>query len=187
MKRLFALFLCVICLGLCACNDTESSSLESEGEPITLRVPVVTINDEGVASWQAQEGAIGYEYKISSKDSISVGADVTQIKLLGGESICVRAIGDERAYLSSDWSDNVSKIIQLSEPVVSQKVFGSQILVSWELDERASSYQYRLNTGAPTPIAENSFLINASDAFYIQAVGDGTRYDNSEWVLVMAK
>ena len=185
MKRFFAILCTALCLISCSCGDEVQSS--SSGEAITLNTPVVSINEDGVASWSV-EGAIGYEYQISGKNAIQVGANVTQIKLLGGESIRVRALGDGVGTLSSEWSESASKIIQLKTPVLNQRALPTgQVLVSWELDEKASSYQYRLGSGSPVPITESAFLVNAGDAFYLQALGDGKTYDNSEWALIIAQ
>ena len=184
MKRFFVLLCLAVCLILCACGDESESSSSVQGT--VLAAPVVTIDESGVAKWSV-EGAIGYEYKISGKDAIQVDASITQITLLGGESIVVRAIGDGVNTLSSDWSVSVSRILQLTTPALTQSAFGAQVLISWEIDTRASSYQYRLNTGSATPIEEGAFLVNVGDAFYLQALGDGATYDHSEWALIIAK
>lgn len=180
MKRLFALILSLMCL-FCSCKDDTDNPSVSE-----LKTPVVTVDGE-LATWGACEGATHYEYKINDRAAVRVDADVLKIGLLNGESISVRAICEGENEISSDWSVPVSRIRQLSAPVVTQKPFGEQILISWVRDENATSYQYRLNSGSAVAIEENAFLINATDIFYIQALGDGVYYDNSEWVLVMPK
>ena len=176
MKKLICLALCLILSVFCvACNGEK-----------TLDTPVLTLSDSGNAVWESQKGATGYEYKINDGNIVSVGADVTGIAILPGETIVVRAIGDGEKYFDSDWSapltnENATK---LPKPVLTKQVIGSQIVISWEKDSRASSYQFRLNNDEAQAITENQYMISENDIFRLQAVGDDVNYISSDWVIV---
>ena len=66
-----------------------------------LSAPVVTIDEEGNASWTAVEHASGYVYKIGTTELMTLNLTV---KLNDGESIQVMALG-EGNYLDSDYSE----------------------------------------------------------------------------------
>ena len=173
--------LCVMCLffALSCGND----------EPVTLQAPVLSFDSNtGVVSWGAVEGATGYEYRINDGQSLYVGKDTTKITLLKSESVSVRALGDGEKYLDSEWSEKVASSLssQLATPSLKLTAMGNQVLVSWEIDKNATSYEYRINSGAITPIEGEigSFLVNKGDYFYLHALGNGTTFTNSEWAMV---
>ncbi|MBE6624897.1 MAG: hypothetical protein E7622_04545 [Ruminococcaceae bacterium] len=176
MKRIICLALCLI-LGICivACSREK-----------TLDAPALTLSDTGNATWGAQEGATGYEYKINDRASVKVDASVTAIVLLPGESIIVRALGDNEKYFDSEWSapltnDNATK---LPKPVIDKKIIGSQIVLSWEKDARATSYKIRINNESEQIITENQYMISENDIFRLQAVGDEETYISSDWAII---
>ena len=159
------------------------------GEPKVLDTPNVTFNTEsGVASWGEVDGATGYEYKINDGVSLFVSADVTKITLLKNETLTVRALGDGEKYLDSEWSEpTVSKVATpLATPKLEKTVIGNQVLISWEIDKNAVGYEYRINSGAITPLDGEigSFLVNKGDYFYLHALADGETFTNSEWAML---
>ena len=176
MKKLICLTMCLIFSVFCvACNGEK-----------TLDTPVLTLSDSGNAVWESQKGATGYEYKINDGNIVSVGADVTGIAILPGETIIVRAIGDGEKYFDSEWSapltnENATK---LTKPVLTKQVIGSQIVISWEIDSRASSYKIRLNDGSEQTIEGTQYMISENDIFRLQAVGDDVNYISSDWAIV---
>ena len=182
MKKIACFILCLVCLfSLTCCKDDEDTVH-------TLSVPVVTIDEQGTASWEPVEGAISYEYKIDDGDARIVDASICKVLLLAGESICVRALGDNEVYLDSQWSENVTfgESNKLATPKVTKAEFGdSHIKVSWELDPLATSYEYRLNSSSDTPLEKgvSSFLIGKGDTFYVRAKGN-EKYIDSDWAIV---
>ena len=176
MKKLICLTLCLILSVFCvACNGEK-----------TLDTPVLTLSDSGNAVWESQKGATGYEYKINDRAVVSVPADVTGIAILPGETIIVRAIGDGEKYFDSEWSapltnENATK---LPKPVLTKQVIGSQIVISWEIDSRASSYKIRINNEAEQTIEGTQYMISENDIFRLQAVGDDVNYISSDWAIV---
>ena len=75
------------CLAACdSCNDEPAPEA-----PVALAVPVVTIDEDGVAKWDAVEHASGYAYKIS--DGEEQTTDKTSVTLTDGQTIEVKALG----------------------------------------------------------------------------------------------
>lgn len=70
--------------------------------PVQLTAPVVTINEDGVASWTAVDNAIGYKYVINN--GAEQNTTSLAVLLTNGQSIKVKAIGNGVDYLSSDYS-----------------------------------------------------------------------------------
>lgn len=162
-----------------------ASSEEQSGEK--LATPVVTVADDGLASWDKIEGAIGYEYKINDGKATRVSETTTSIMLFGSEKIVVRAIAVSEAN-SSDWSEAVhtKEIAQLPKPTLNVAKYGDSIFVTWTKDPRAITYMYRLNADEEKKIGadELGIQIGAQDTLYIKAVGDGISYINSDWAIV---
>ena len=76
-------------------------------DPEPLGTPIVTVDSNGVASWDAIPGASGYEYVIDSGEPI-VTFD-TSVTLSDGQSIVVKALG-EGAYTDSEYSESVTYV-----------------------------------------------------------------------------
>lgn len=185
MKKLLCLIICVLsALSLCSC-----SSCEKDDEGGTLAVPVLTISEFGEVSWEAQGGAVGYEYKINDGEPVFVEHTVNKILILSGESICVRALGDGEKYTSSEWSEAITRgLIQLPKPIVTSKEVGEQVLVLWEKNARASGYIIRINDGEEISVEGDSegYLISKNDTIYVRAKGDGVAFADSDWTIVGA-
>lgn len=185
MKRVFCLILCMLSiLFVASCGDNEDESSNDIGQ--LLNTPALSINENGTVSWEAIDGAIGYEYKINDGSIISVDKDTLKLQLLPGESVVVRAKADGSERLDSEWSEAIKNenAARLSKPVLKKTVVGAQILVSWDAIPNASGYEYRLNDSAETPLDATSFLVNAGDTFYVRANGDDVNYLDSAWAIL---
>ena len=64
----------------------------SSSEKKTLPAPVVGVSEDGVATWNAVEGASGYAYKID--DGAEIRTNETSVTLENGQSVRVKAVGD---------------------------------------------------------------------------------------------
>ena len=186
--KLLALLCVLLTLGalfLVGCNkEQEQSSSSVVGE---LKVPTITIDADGIASWGAIEGAVAYEYKINDGKAIRVEATITKIKVVGTESISVRAIGDGKATTSSAWSEPVrASVPQLAKPTLSVQIIGDMAFVTWEKDEHALSYKYRLNAEGEKTLDGDALgmQIGVGDTLYVCAIGDGISYLDSDWAIV---
>ena len=144
-----------------------SLSLTACGEPSmpeVLDTPVVTVNADGEASWQAISGAIGYAYKLGSGSEQTTTA--TSVQLEDGDTITVKAVGDGTEYLDSEYSEPktyTAPIIPpepevLAAPTVSINEDGE---ATWQAVENATKYVYKINGGAEQVITGRSVLLNA--------------------------
>jgi hypothetical protein len=68
-----------------------------------LTVPIVSISEDGLASWPAVENATGYTYIIQGATS-SVPATTRSVQLSANHSIVVKALGDNLNCSDSEYS-----------------------------------------------------------------------------------
>lgn len=67
--------------------------------PTTLDIPVVTIDENGIASWEAVENASGYTYSVNGGEQQE--ASGLSVQLSDGDSIRVTAVGDGIIHTNS--------------------------------------------------------------------------------------
>ena len=104
---------------------TYTIEITPEPELIKLKTPVVTIDKNGYASWQAIDNASSYVYVIN--DGTPVSTSLLSVKLVYNQSIKVMAIGDGVTYTNSDYSESKT----LTEPIFANDFLGlSQVLLS---------------------------------------------------------
>jgi len=109
----------------------------------TLAAPVVTL-DGRTASWTAVDGATSYIYKIGEdgEEKTTAGTSVT---LTDGQTIYVKAIGNETLYNASDWSTAVTfNATKLSAPVVTLGAGDKANVATWTAVANASGYVYKI-------------------------------------------
>lgn len=85
-------------------NSPTDSIQPSENQSTTLSAPVVTVSEDGLASWAAVENATGYIYKLNGKEMATVK---TSLQLENGDTLQVKAKGNGSTYLDSDYSAEV--------------------------------------------------------------------------------
>ena len=176
MKKLFILMMFVLSFCLVACKE--------EVEQTKLSTPVVSISEDGLASWKMVDGASGYVYKIT--DEALYTTDLF-VKLNDGESIIVKAVGDVTLYTDSDYSEKVTynapqpEPTKLQTPVVTIDENG---VASWENIQNASGYTVSVN-GSETTITDLKITLNDKDEIKVKAVGDGVLYLDSEYSNVL--
>ena len=95
MTLLSVVALFALAIGITACKNEPT-------EPKQLDTPVVTISDEGEASWTADPNAIGYVYIIDNGSETPT--DDTSVQLTDGQAISVQALGDGVNYTNSEFS-----------------------------------------------------------------------------------
>lgn len=88
--------------------DGETEKETEEIEPVELECPVVTIDEEGNATWDAIENAVGYAYSINGENDVET--EDVEVKLSVGDSIVVKALGDGVNYLDSEYSEEVEYV-----------------------------------------------------------------------------
>ena len=115
MKKIILAIMVVIamlsCLTACGMgggggNGVNSSSTSVGGGDsstvlITLETPVVTISENGMATWNEVKNANGYLYYVNGEE---FSTSDTSVALKDGDSIKVMALGDGVAYKNSAFS-----------------------------------------------------------------------------------
>lgn len=92
----------VACMPDAVRPGNESATDAGQVEKIQLSAPTVTISDSGVATWPAVEGATRYAYQIN--DGAVKTTRERSVFLMSGQSVRVKAIGDGKTYIDSDFS-----------------------------------------------------------------------------------
>lgn len=80
-------------------------TVESVVTPIKLSSPIVSVDESGLASWNAILGASGYIYQIDDENEFDT-TDLA-VQLVEGQSIKVKALGDGINYTDSEYSTSV--------------------------------------------------------------------------------
>lgn len=155
--------------------------------PTALAAPIVTISEDGVATWAVVTGATGYKYKVNN-GAVNVASGLS-LKLADGDTILVMAVGDGITYTDSAWSTaktyNAPTItpdpIKLSTPTITISDDG---VASWAGVTGASGYKYQINGGTVTRTSSLSRQLSSGDTIRVMAVGDGVTYADSDWSAV---
>lgn len=170
-KRItFIAVILVLCVALSAC------ALINDSDKKTLTTPSVSIDNEGLVSWEKVENASGYAYIID--DGETVETTNTSVKLEDGQSIKVKAVGDKK-YGDSGFSATISYVAKdkLSTPFV---VVDAKGTASWEKVENASSYVYVIDDGENVGTTNTSVTLQNGQSIKVKAVG-GNDFRDSDF------
>ena len=172
---MIACFSVVMMMGLTACSSNNNLQ--------KLSAPIVTLNGN-VALWSADQNADKFEISLSGELSY-VENTVTSKTLTNGQTFKVRAVGDGKAFATSDWSNLVTYMdgesqnpTTLSTPIVTVSSTG---LASWAEVLNASGYAYKINGGAEVPTNSTSVQLSLNQSIVVKAVGDQINYSDSGW------
>ena len=166
-------------LGVAACKNDNPSG--SKDDPQQLSTPVVSISEDGLASWTAIDNATGYAYKLDAGEATNT--DSTSVQLTDGQSITVKAVGDGTNYTDSAWSASKtynanSSTQKLNTPVVT---IDSEGVASWTADSNAVGYIVKIDGVDGELTTDTSVTLTEGQKIQVKAVGDGTNYKDSEW------
>lgn len=135
-----------------------------------LLAPEVTVNGNGVASWESVDGAIYYIYTIDGGQERLV--DVCRVQLKENETVKVKAVGGE-GYSDSDFSAPKQYIkgavVKLSVPQVTLE--GDEAV--WQKVAGAQYYVYTIDNGAEKTTTVCTVRLNANESIRVKAVGEG--------------
>ena len=143
----------------------------------TLAAPTVSVDEEGLATWQAIEGAIGYEYTLGDQNPQTT--QETSVQLANGQSIRVRALGDGTAWLTSAYSSAVryqKQLPTLDAPTLSVDEEG---IATWQAIEGASGYEYQIEGMAATRTQETWVQLTNGQRVRVRALGDDEHADSA--------
>lgn len=107
LSLILVVVMAVTVLTACANKDKYKNNTT----PVKLAIPVVTIADDGTASWKAIDGATKYAYSLNDATPIEITA--TSVKLDAGDTIKVRAIGDDKKFTTGDFSASAKYLNEL--------------------------------------------------------------------------
>ncbi|MCH5142625.1 MAG: hypothetical protein J1G07_02800 [Clostridiales bacterium] len=166
-------------LGVAACKNDNPSG--SKDDPQQLSTPVVSISEDGLASWTAIDNASGYAYKLDAGEATNT--DSTSVQLADGQSITVKAVGDGTNYTDSAWSaaktyNAQSSAQKLNTPVVT---IDGEGVASWTADSNAVGYIVKIDGVDGELTTDTSVTLTEGQKIQVKAVGDGTNYKDSEW------
>ncbi len=164
-----------------ALGNGETLLDSSWSNPVTytapaLNAPVVSL-EENEATWSSITGATGYVYKIgvNGEEQTASGNSVT---LTNGQTIYVKAVGDNMTCTDSAWSEGVTySANMLKAPVVTL----SNNVASWAAVDGAQGYVYKINGGTEQTANGTSVTLKHGESIRVQAVGDGATSLSSNW------
>ncbi len=169
--------------------DSEFSALLSYTSPRPLpmlNTPVLSLDEDGVVTWDAVDGAIAYAYKINGGDEKRTLS--TTLTLVDGESVTVKAIGNGTDNENSVYSASVTYTAPTPPAppapgvlAVPQLSIDDNGRVSWNAVENALSYSYKINGGDEISTTELFVLISDGDSICVKAVGNGDTYVDSAY------
>ena len=81
-------------------------SPDEETPVLPLPTPVITLHNDGVASWEAIPGAVGYRYILNQGEAETTS--LTSLQLSDGDTLKVQAIGDGTTATDSAYSRAVT-------------------------------------------------------------------------------
>ena len=156
-----------------------------EPEIPALATPKLSVDENGLASWNTIENAIYYKFQIDEENERTTTA--LSIQLKDGQTIKVKAVGDGTNYLDSEYTLEIKYIaktepeknpIKLSTPIITINENG---LVSWNAIENASNYIYQINNN-DEQITSNLYVqLQDGQTIKVKALGDGINYVDSEY------
>ena len=144
--------------------------------PVTLTAPHITLNGN-IASWEAVENAVTYQIMWNG---IDMGTDDALTFTDDDDfTLQVKAIGDGKRYLDSEWSNEVSYVVTVKLATPNVTLNGN--VASWKRIANANSYTILLNGAEIENVTELSYSAHTSYTLKVKAVGDGVKYLESDW------
>ena len=192
MKKLFSsLLICLFVFGLASCEITGRKDPEPHtvhvdengdglcdecNENLVLATPTVTIDEEGLASWNVVEHASSYVYKLNGVEMATLK---TSLQLAHGDELQVKAVAQapysDSKYSASKKYEIPAELLVIATPTVTIDEEG---LATWNTIEHAASYVYKLN-GVEMATLKTSLQLADGDKLQVKAIGDAPYTDSS--------
>ena len=147
-----------------------------------LPAPEVTIDSDGVASWEKVDGAIYYAYVIDVGDEMLT--DEYSVLLKENESIKVKAISGSSEYDDSAFSEIKTYIkgsVQTTKLATPQVSISSDGIAAWGKITNAQYYVYVIDNGAEIKTSECSVKLTENQSIKVKAASDDAKYTESNF------
>lgn len=163
---------------------TFSFACDNENEEIVLETPVVTISENGLASWKKVENATSYMIILNNQQAQEVFE--LEVQLVDGDTISVMAVSSDTKYKNSEYSKptkfekgGIVIILKLVTPVLTIDDNG---LVKWEKVEGASSYNISINGSSEyINVNKSEYQLKDLEEIAVCAVSESENYTNSDF------
>lgn len=204
-KTISIILILVLCFSfvsiLTACNNTPVTPPPDDGgndDPPKLKAlakPFVSVDENGIASWNTVQNAVKYIYKINNGTEMTT--KTTAVQLNENDTICVKAVGDGKTYGESVYSavatyikttvdpdpkpddpDPTPVLKKLSTPFV---LLDEQGVATWGEVSNAVKYVIKINNGEETDNTARRVQLADGDSLIVKAVGDGETYGESAY------
>ncbi|MDE5592975.1 MAG: endonuclease [Clostridiales bacterium] len=165
--------------------DSDFSQLKTYANgsvQTTLNTPQVTIDNNGVASWNSISGAEYYVYIIDNGTGIKTTN--LSVTLANNQTIAVKACNDDEDCIDSDYSQpkTYTKVVpqptKLGTPQVS---ISTQGVATWGSVANAQYYYYVVNGGVETKTTERSVQLSENQNVKVKAGSDSKDYVDSDY------
>lgn len=203
MKKFLSIFLVlVLCFSfvsvIASCDDHPNNPPNNgDDNPPKLQAlakPFVTVDDNGIATWNAVLNAIKYVYKINNGTEMQT--KTTAVQLQENDTICVKAVGDGVTYGESVYSATVTYVkkqdptptpgpddpdktlIKLAAPFV---LIDDNGVATWSAVKNAVKYVIKINNGDEQENTTLKVTLSDGDSLVVKAVGDGITYGESAY------
>ncbi|MBE7085309.1 MAG: hypothetical protein E7368_04565, partial [Clostridiales bacterium] len=92
-------------------GDNDNNTNQEQPLPLTqLTKPSVTVDKNGLATWETVVGAVRYAYKINGGEEVET--TLREVLLKDGDEIRVKAIGDGKKYEDSSYCSSVEYVYE---------------------------------------------------------------------------
>lgn len=168
---------------LLICLFTISTLCACEKQPTQLEEPNVTVDENGLASWQVVPNAVEYIYRIDGGQEIST----TQLFVLlqANQQIEVKAVsGNKKLFEDSRFSQPRVYFVQITLSCPDLTI-DSNGLASWTAIENATQYTYVVDGGAEQATEQTQLQLQDGQSLKVRADGEGYQYANSDWSVML--
>lgn len=145
-----------------------------------LPAPEVTVDSDGVASWERVDGALYYAYVIDVGDEMLT--DEYSVLLKENESVKVKAISGSAEYDDSDFSEIKTYIkgsVQTTKLATPQVSIDSNGVAAWGKITNAQYYVYIIDNGAEKTTTQCSVQLTENQSIKVKAASNDAKYTDS--------
>lgn len=176
--RIIAVFLASVLLfcSLIGCAVDRAPQLPK------LDTPTVTIDSDGIATWNVVDNALYYIYVINEGDEKPTS--LRRVELSNKQSIKVKAVSGNEDYADSDFSEYKTykkATIQISKLNTPQVTINGDGIATWNDIANAQYYVYVIDGGEEISTSERSVQLTDGQSVKVKACNDGTNYDDSDF------